>query len=139
MNRLDPSVTSLGLEGTNLCMASGDPQKFCCVTVSSDIETFYPRGKLLGQEGKQLKIASRKSLKKIEFTRPLPVIVNNKNYEEPDKPGCREDSETRPAASEQRKPTKLPGKGLDGSHLKRTLSNPVNCQQVQCLQVSQLV
>lgn len=56
MDRLDPLVISLVLEGTNLCMASGGPQKCCCVTVSSDIETFYPTGLLLGQEGKQLKI-----------------------------------------------------------------------------------
>lgn len=55
MDRLDPLVISLGLEGTNLCIASGGSQK-CCVTVSSDIETFYPTGQLLGQEGKQLKI-----------------------------------------------------------------------------------
>lgn len=56
MDRLDPLVISLGLEGTNLCMASGGSQECCCVTVSSDIETFYPTGQLLGQEGKQLKI-----------------------------------------------------------------------------------
>jgi hypothetical protein len=52
---------------------------FCCTTVSANIEIFCLVEKFLKQEGKQLKIHLRKSLKLTRFTRPLSARVSKKS------------------------------------------------------------
>lgn len=55
---------------------------FCCLTDSSEIETFHPTGKVFKQRGEQLKIAFRKALKLTGFTKPFPARENNEDCKE---------------------------------------------------------
>lgn len=113
----------------------------CCVTASSDTETFHPAGKLLKLKGKQLRIAPENPPKGWDSLGPsLPEEAIKLQRRLSDKPNCKEDPETRPAPWKKQTSAELLRRGLDQlRHLGRTLFNMLSClPAVHCAPGSQL-